>query len=1149
MTVSEIEQEEKTSWFDRPITAIIPLNWETLIFSIIIIFAIISRFYILGARVMSHDENSHVYFSWLYEQGNGYTHDPVTHGPFQFHIIALTYFLFGDNDFTARVPAALFGVATIAFMWNYRRLLGRIGALIAAFLILISPYILFYSRYARNESFITLFAVITLWAVLRYLESGKKRYLYWFTFAIVMHFVSKETAYIYTAQALLFLAFYLVYQLSKNPWQNPIYRNRFLVALIIGLILIGAAGGVLLVSKNGISPTGAETITPAIPGQAPLGVSAGAMSPIVLLLAGLGGLAFIAVIYFVLRGYTWKGLCRERSFDLLILLGTLILPLLAAFPVKLLGINSIDYQSSQTIFFDAAFVILFAIIGIAIGLVWDPRLWLINAAIFYSIFTVLYTSVFTNGFGFMTGLVGALGYWMEQQAVNRGSQPWYYYSLLQLPFYEFLPYLGTFLALIFAPVLLKVRSPVSSVSDESEESIQTAPVTADEPPEIQSDQEDRPLPGTTIALLLFWSYSSLIAFSIAGEKMPWLTVHITLGMILCTAWFLGRLADSTDWNMFSRRRGILVLLLIPVFLASLIGVFATLLGVNPPFQGKELIELQATSTFLLSGITAIVSGWGLVKLTRPWLPGQFIRVLTLVFFAFLSFLTTRSAIMASYIYYDYAKEFLVYAHSAPGDKEALAQIEEISRRTTDGLGLRVAYDSDTSYPFWWYLRDYPNKDFYGKEPTRALRQDAVILVGEENFDKIEPVVGQAYDRFDYIRLWWPNQDYFSLTPTRIINVLKNPEMRSALLKIWLDRDYSLYGTLTNKDMSSQNWYPSSKMRLYIRKDIISSLWNYGVSPSPQAAIADPYEGKQINLTADIILGTAGSEPGQFKRQRDLAVAPDGTLYVADTENHRIQHLSADGKVLQVWGSYAASTETNPAPGGTFNEPWGIAVGPDGSVYVADTWNNRIQKFDPEGNFVTSWGYGISQSDDPFGFYGPRDVAVSLDGKVFVTDTGNKRVDVFDADGKFITKFGGAGLNPGEFDEPVGIAVDKDGLVYVADTWNQRIQVFTLASDGSYQPLNSWEIAGWYGQSLDNKPYIAVDADGHIYVADPEANRILEFTTSGQFLQFWGDYSTGSDGFGLAGSVAVDQNGNVWVSDTNNNRLMHFTIPTNLVPAK
>ena len=179
-------------------------------------------------------------------------------------------------------------------------------------------------------------------------------------------------------------------------------------------------------------------------------------------------------------------------------------------------------------------------------------------------------------------------------------------------------------------------------------------------------------------------------------------------------------------------------------------------------------------------------------------------------------------------------------------------------------------------------------------------------------------------------------------------------MRSAIFEIWLNRDYKKYAQVTGKDLSLSNWYPSGRMRLYLRKDIVSQMWEYGALPSEEAVAADPYEGKKANLVPENVIGTLGTEPGQFQKPRNLAVAADGTLYVADTENHRIQHLKTDGTVLQVWGSFADASK-GAAPGGTFYEPWGIALAPDGSVFVADTWNHRIQKFSSSGEFISMWG--------------------------------------------------------------------------------------------------------------------------------------------------------------------------------------------------
>jgi DNA-binding beta-propeller fold protein YncE len=161
----------------------------------------------------------------------------------------------------------------------------------------------------------------------------------------------------------------------------------------------------------------------------------------------------------------------------------------------------------------------------------------------------------------------------------------------------------------------------------------------------------------------------------------------------------------------------------------------------------------------------------------------------------------------------------------------------------------------------------------------------------------------------------------------------------------------------------------------------------------------------------------------------------------------------------------------------------------------------------------------------------------------VVDTGNKRVIVFDHDGNFITQFGSAGLDPGQYDEPVGIAIGSDGTVYIADTWNQRVQSLSPSADGlTFTPLKQWDVAGWAGESLDNKPFIAVDNAGHVLITDPEGYRVIEYTTDGQLVQTWGDYGDTSTTFGIAAGIAIDPQGHVWVTDAGNNRVMRFTLP-------
>ncbi len=1145
--------DKKPSWLDHPLFPRFPfLTIEVFIFALILILAVASRLYNLGERVISHDESLHTYFSWLLYKGNGYEHNPMMHGPLQFHLLALTYFLFGTSDFTARLPHAIFSILTIVMLWKWRRYLGRPGTLLAALFILISPYMLYYGRYARNEVFAGFFGLLMLYAILRYEELGKPRYLYMLTAATVLHFTAKETAFIYAAQALLDLAFRYFGRVTRRAWTSNSIYNAFIILLCVGVLLVGGALGYQIYSKESSAELATQPAAPLNPDQELVTDLEGGFQLSLTSILALGAvLVFLAAGVLLVIGYGWQQIRAERSFDMLMLLGTLVLPQLVAFPIKILGWDPLDYNFTWPSPFDLnAFLqigmvrtlIVLLIVGgisIALGLWWNRSLWLKNAAIWYAIFTILYTTVFTNGQGFFTGIVGSLGYWLVQQGVQRGGQPWYYYILIQIPIYEFLPFLGMILAVFFG---LRRRLPEPVAATETELDIPELKV-AEEEVAVEKEQGNH----QPFGLLLWWAISSLLAFTVAGEKMPWLTFHIALPMVLLTGWGLGQVIERTDWQQVRERRGWLVVGLIIVFLVSLFSALFTALGATPPFGGKDLVHLQTTATFLLAALAATGSLAGMIYLFKGWTARTILQLGAVVMFGLLAVLTTRAAFRASYIEYDNGTEYLVYAHGARGVKDVMEQVQEISERTAGGLDMVVAYDvsaPDTgiSWPFTWYLRDYTQTRPFD-QPSKSLRDAPVIIVDQKNFEKIKPVVGDAYYEFSYIRMVWPNMDYFSLTGERVKNAITDPNLRAGILDIWLNRDYDQYAAATGSNsFTLPTWEPSDRMKLYIRKDIAAQIWNYGVSPVSQVQ-ADPYEEGFIILPADVIFGSPGQGNGQFQSPRGIALAPDGSLYVADSRNHRIQHFSADGSFIGSWGSFADVLSSD-APVGTFYEPWGVAVSPDGKwVYVTDTWNHRVQKFTADGTPVKTWGTGIYGSTDPYGLWGPRGIAVSANGNVLVADTGNKRIIIYDKDGNFLSQFGSAGLELGQFDEPVGIAIDQNGILYVTDTWNQRVQSFAPGGDGlTYVPLLEWEISGWYGQSLENKPFIAVDQNGHVFVTDPEVYRVLEFDMAGAFIQTWGEFGIGAENFGVASGIAVDAEGRVWVSDAGNNRLMRFAPP-------
>ncbi len=1129
MSESQTSQSNH-SWLEKPVADWFRnFNVEKIIFTLILLLTVVSRFAILDARVMSHDEVNHVRPSWELYQGQGYRHDPVTHGPMQFHLVALAYSLFGDNDFTSRLPQALFSIATVWMVWKFRRYLGKIGAMAAAVMMLISPYMLFYGRYTRNEAFVALFGVLTLYLMLRYLEKPEPKYLLGLAAVFALQFATKETSYIYTAQALLFLLFLFIKRLWDMEWLEPRSRRTFAIGLVVGAICLIAAMAVGIIMSEAVAANSAAL------SELGGGNVAAASIPepfnyIILVLAGMGVLALGMAAVFTVMGVGLEKIRTERSFDLIIMIGTLILPQLTAFPVKLLGWDPLDYSTEGMLRTGIILAIITAA-SILLGLWWKRDVWWKAAVIFYAIYIFFYTTVFTNGQGIFTGIIGSLGYWLNQQGVQRGSQPWYFYGGIQIPIYEFLPAIGAIIATIYAvirwmnPNNLDVEKRYSIKQDYPDDE---APIGID-------DQ----LP---VWLLIYWSIISLVAYSIAGEKMPWLTVHIAWPIILLAGWSFGIILKRIHWKALFTPVGGLSLLTVIIFVVGLIRLVMQLNTQPLPFAGNQLDQLSTTSVFLLTLVFIVGSLMSMFYLKRKNPEIHFGQLTGALVLFVLFILTVRASYRANYINYDSAKEYLVYAHAARGPKDILEQVEEISERVTGGKTLRIGYDNSSLYPYWWYLRDYTNLDYFADQPSKAVRDDAIILVGNPNYAKIEPLVGKGFYSFEYARLWWPNQDYFNLDGARIWEAISNPDIRAGIFDIWLNRDYRKYAEATNnQNLTDETWEPAERIRLYVKKDIAVQIWNYGLSPAPEEVQVDPYESQRIELMPEFAFGSSGDQPGQFSAPRGLAVSPDGTLYVADSRNHRIQRFSAGGDFMQAWGGFGDQTQGS-VPGGLFNEPWGVAVGPDGSVFVTDTWNHRIQKFNANGEFISMWGY-FGQGENLNALWGPRGIAVDSKGNVFVADTGNKRIVVYASDGTPITSFGEYGLGPGQFDEPVGVAIDQNGYIYVTDTWNQRIQVFTPDITGTeYTLITSWEIAGWYGQSLENKPFITIGKDGSVFVTDPELYRVLQFSATGEFVRTWGDYSTETDGIGLAAGIASDPGGGIYVSDALNNRILHYIIP-------
>jgi len=996
-----------------------PLEWT--LYGAFFVVGAIMRFWDLGSRALHHDESLHATYSWyLWKFLTGapaggsseYHYDPMMHGPYQFHGNALMYLIFGVGNAAARYNAALCGTALIALPFLLRRQLGRVSALTLSALLAFTPAFLYYSRFTREDIYFALWTGLFFVGFIRWLDARGQgrgyRWLYLAAAGFALSWATKESAFFVTTPivvgfiVLIFAAGYAYQFLAPRRVDargRPVERREHPLVTTLGDF-----------TRANLVPL----------------IAAFRGTPLRAWLWSAGILAVITVVLFLPLGFYQNGTQWTWGF----------IPGAHTVPTTDASGKSVSYSTDF--------------------------------------------------------LTGGVSYWKLQQAVARGGQPWYYYFLV-IPLYEQVALVFGTAGLVYYFLHRRTRFALATGAA----FVVTTLLTLFSGGKVAdlfallmiasgvAFLLSRPR-SLLVNLFLFWTVATWGIYTFAGEKMPWLTIHILLPTYVVAALYLGHLFQSRRFSAKWLITAVLLALTALVSFRSSVAL-AYVDGANPT---EMLIYTQTSQD--VPNISTVVH-----KLPQQGTQGQV-------------WMDDRDTWPWVWYLRDLNKLPSPYGLGGSGAETATdADASAVSKAATQ------RYDTlFVGWPAHDYMRDH------GKLATLS-----------------------NYTAYEFkLRWWFPEDGYkawITTGPGAFLGQAARPSSWGHVLNWWATR--------TPFDQTAfKNWVNVEPFYVYVRNDLAPRYVPASWAPNRVRAatnshytppiVPDVVPAAQVVPVLPRLSINGATLPQPLAAMRAAAVAANGAVYVTDSQTQRVVEFDPAGRLVTSWGS------TGKGPGqfgtlGTAQGPMGIAVAPNGYVYVSDTWNHRVQEFTPSGTFVRAFGTPNPTSGaTDASFFGPRQLAVAPNGNIYVADTGNERIQVYSPTGRHLFNIGNAATPRGVqtqlglFDEPSGVTVDSHGTVYVADYWDKRIQRFTLAG----KPLGAYPVTGWVTQDYA-EPYLAVDKAGHLFATDAPAltahvNHVLELdAATGRVIKaFGGSAATGA----LQGpsGLAVGPDGGLYIAD-------------------